>query len=241
MLTPRSPLPASLLGTWLLVCAVPLGAAQPDALRQAAMNQPGDPRRGQAVYLSAAAQCATCHKVHGQGGDVGPDLSQVGGKLDRTHLIESVLDPSAEITQGYHTTTVETKSGRTITGIVKSETPTSLLLLDAEGKQVAVAVRDVESRQVSKVSRMPAGLADALTPAEFTDLIAYLATLRTGRAPTPGEGNTGPLVLPAGFRAEVVAGGLTGATALEAAPDGRLFVCEQTGALRVVKDGRLLA
>ena len=76
--------------------------ADPNALREAAMNNAGDPKQGKAIYLSAAAKCASCHKVHGQGSDVGPDLSQIGGKLDRTHLIESILDPSAEIVQGYH-------------------------------------------------------------------------------------------------------------------------------------------
>jgi putative heme-binding domain-containing protein len=215
--------------------------ADPNALRQAAMNKAGDPKRGKAVYDSQTARCATCHKVHGQGGDVGPDLSQIGGKLDRTHLIESVLDPSAEIPQGYHATIIETRSGRSFTGVVKSESPAAVTLLDTEGKQITVPLHDIESRQVSKVSLMPAGLADGLTPAEFTDLIAYLAKLRTGRAPTPGEGSTGPLTLPPGFKAEVVAAGLTGATALEIAPDGRIFVCEQTGALRVIKNGKLLA
>src|ERR1043166_8630280 len=63
----------------------------PDRLRQAAMNQGGDAKRGEAVYLSTAAKCAACHKVRGQGADVGPDLSQIGGKFDRTHLIESIL------------------------------------------------------------------------------------------------------------------------------------------------------
>src|SRR5262245_39643190 len=81
----------------------------PNALRQAAMNDGGDPKRGQAIYRSAAIRCSTCHKVHGQGGDGGPDLSQVGGKLDRTHLIESILDPSAEIPAGYHVTVIETR------------------------------------------------------------------------------------------------------------------------------------
>src|SRR5262245_60403667 len=82
----------------------PAVLAQPDrfALRQAAMNNGGDAKRGKAIYLSAAAQCAVCHKVQGQGGDLGPDLSQIGGKFDRTHLIESILDPSAEILQGFH-------------------------------------------------------------------------------------------------------------------------------------------
>jgi putative heme-binding domain-containing protein len=258
------PLLASLAGAWLLLCTTPNGPGQqPDgrkqtepsagpsrkagakadlnALRQAAVDQAGDPRRGQAIYLSAAAKCATCHKVNGQGGDLGPDLSQVGGKLDRTHLIESILDPSAEILQGYHATIIETRPGRVFTGIVKSESPTALTLADAEGKLIAVVPGDVESRAVSKVSLMPDGLADGMTPAEFTDLIAYLASLRTGRAPTPGEGSSGTLALPAGFKTEIAAAGFTGATALEVAPDGRIFVCEQTGALRVVKDGRLLA
>src|SRR5262249_40073528 len=104
----------------------------PDALRQAAMNNSGNPERGKAMFAWAARQCATCHKVHGKGGDVGPDLSQVGGKFDRTHLIESILNPSAEILQGYQATIIETKSGRSLTGIVKSESETSVTLLNAE-------------------------------------------------------------------------------------------------------------
>jgi putative heme-binding domain-containing protein len=205
------------------------------------MNSGGDARRGKAVYLSTAARCANCHKVHGQGGDVGPDLSQIGGKFDRTHLIESILDPSAEIPQGYHATVIETRAGRVFIGIVKSESAKEVNLLDDEGKSIKLAPGDIARREVSKVSLMPEGLADQMTPAEFTDLIAYLTTLRTGRAPTPGEGTTGTLTLPAGFQAKVVASGFTGATALEIVPDGRILVCEQTGALRVIKNGKLLA
>jgi putative heme-binding domain-containing protein len=212
-----------------------------DTLRRTAMNQGGDTRRGKAIYRSAAAHCTTCHKIQGEGGDLGPDLSQIGGKLDRTHLIESILDPSAEIPQGYHATIVETTDGRVLTGVVKSESAGALTLLDLQGKSITVAAADIAARSVSKVSMMPAGLADQMTPGEFTDLIAYLASLRTGRAPTPGEGVGGPLTLPAGFKAEVVATGLTGATAMEVLPDGRLFVCEQTGTLRVIKHGKLLA
>ncbi len=221
--------------------ALPAPRVNPDALRRAAMNSGGNAQRGKVLFASAALKCATCHKVHGSGGDVGPDLSQVGGKFDRTHLIESILDPSAEITQGFHATVLETKAGQVLTGIVKGESATALTLLDAEGKQFVVPLRDIVSRAVSKVSLMPTGLVDSLTPAQFTDLIAYLGSLRTGRAPTPGEGVSGTLQLPAGFRAEVVASGLTGATAFAVAADGRLFVCEQTGTLRVIKEGRLLA
>jgi putative heme-binding domain-containing protein len=229
--------------TDLLLLTAGVGSAGPNlnALRQAAMNNGGDARRGKAIYLSAKAHCATCHKVHGQGSEVGPDLSQVGGKLDRTHLIESILDPSAEITQGYHATVIETRTGRIVSGIVKSESATDVTLVDIQGKRITIAVRDIESRSISKVSPMPAGLADGMTPGEFTDLIAYLTSLRSGPAATPGEGSSGTLVLPPGFNVEVVATGLTGATALEVVPDGRVFVCEQTGTLRVVKNGKLLA
>ena len=211
----------------------------PDALRRAAMNNGGNPKSGQAIYISA--NCATCHKVHGKGGDGGPDLSQVGGKLDRTHLIESILDPSVEIVQGYQATVIQTKSGKVFTGIVKSESATAVTLLDAEGKHVKVMLDDVESRKISKVSLMPAGLADGMTPAEFTDLIAYLASLRIGGEATPGQGSSGTLTLPRGFKADVVAAGLTGVTALEVSRDGRIFVAEQTGTLRVIKNGKLLA
>src|SRR5262249_17916617 len=222
---------------------LPVAPAQPDrfALRQAAMNNGGDPKRGRAIYLSAAAQCAVCHKVLGHGGDLGPDLSQIRGKFDRTHLIESILDPSVEILQGYHATIIETKSGRIFTGIVKSESPISVTIRDAEGKQLTIAIADIERREVSNVSLMPEGLADRMTPAEFTDLIAYLESLRMGRAATPGEGSSGQLALPPGFKAEVVATGFTGATTMELAKDGRIFICEQTGTLRVVKNGKLLA
>src|SRR5581483_9658741 len=104
-----------------------------------------------------------------------------------------------------------------------------------------VVKADIEERHLSDVSLMPDGLANELTPQQFTDLIAYLEGLRTGRKPTPGESITDPLTLPRGFTAVPIANGLTGVTALEVAADGRVFVSEQTGTLRVVKEGRLLA
>jgi glucose/arabinose dehydrogenase len=75
---------------------------------------------------------------------------------------------------------------------------------------------------------MPAGLAELLSQQEFTDLIAYLETLRTGGKPQFGAGISGPVMLPDRFDIETVTTGLTGATALESLPDGRVLVCEQT-------------
>lgn len=212
-----------------------------DELRRAAMNRGGDPSKGKDLFTSARLNCATCHRVHGQGGQTGPDLSVVAGKFDRTHLIESLLEPSAQILEGYRTTLVGLADGRSLSGIVVEASPAGFTLHDAEGKTQKVSASDVEQLTTSPVSLMPEGLSEILSPVEFTDLVAYLETLRTGGKLSPGEGETGALAMPPGFSAEVVASGITGATAMEVAPDGRVFVCEQSGALRVFQEGKWLA
>jgi putative heme-binding domain-containing protein len=178
--------------------------------------------------------------VQGQGGDVGPDLSLIGGKFDRAHLVESILEPSRQIVEGYRSSVLVLTDARILTGIIRDESTEALTLVDAGGLRHRIAKSQIEERRFSDTSLMPEGLANELAPQQFTDLIAYLETLRDGRKPSPGEGITDPLTLLPGFTAEAVATGLTGATALEVAPDGRVFVSEQTGTLRVVKDGRLL-
>ena len=87
----------------------------------------------------------------GQGGEAGPDLSLVAGKLDRTHLIESLLDPSAQILEGYRTTTVILNDGRALSGIAVEETASGFTLIDSANKKTKVARGDVEERATSKV------------------------------------------------------------------------------------------
>src|SRR5690349_6883160 len=94
-------------------------AADPQQLRDAALTRRGDLAKGKQLFADARCRCAACHKVGGAGGDVGPDLSAVGGKFDRPHLIESVLEPSRQIVEGYRTTTVTTLDGRSFSGVVK--------------------------------------------------------------------------------------------------------------------------
>jgi putative heme-binding domain-containing protein len=216
-------------------------AADPNEQRRAAMNSGGNAAKGKELFVSTSLKCAVCHKVAGQGGEAGPDLSLVAGKFDRTHLIESVLDPSAQILEGFRTTRVELKDGRTLTGIVSGESEGGFTLVDSEGKKHAVATKDIDRRSTDTKSLMPADLCADLSPAEFTDLMAYLDTLRTGRKLSPGEGVTGAGAVPDGFSVTAVASGFSGSAGLCIAPDGRVFVCEQTGTLRVVKDGKLLA
>lgn len=210
-------------------------------LEQHALTNDGDPKRGRELFLNeSVTKCVVCHKVSGQGGDAGPDLTHIGGKFDRPHLIESLLEPSRQIVEGFRTTIVRLHDGRTLTGVAKEQTEKQLSLFDVSGKKTAVALAEIEHRQESSISLMPQNQMETLTPEQFTDLIAYLETLRPGGKPKPGAGIAGPIKLAPGFQVRTIATGLTGCTALETTSDGRILLCEQTGSLRVVKDGRLL-
>lgn len=209
---------------------------------QYALTHEGDPHIGRNLFLDEKrTRCTVCHKVAGEGGEAGPDLSAVAGKLDRPHLVESLLAPSRQFVEGYRSSIITTKSGRTETGIVKEESNGRITLVDADGKDRRIPTAEIETRETSPVSLMPDRLYESLSPEEFTHLVAYLETLRSGGKPTPGSETRGAISLPQGFEIRPIATGLTGCTALETLTDGRVLLCEQTGALRVIKDGKLLA
>ena len=202
----------------------------------------GNPVHGRALFFDPkGAGCVRCHRAKGEGGDLGPDLSDLGGKYERALLIESVLDPSRQIVEGYRPTVVATADGRVLSGIIKGESANDLTLVDADGHRQIVRKSEIEKRSACDTSLMPDGLAGGLKPSDFADLIAYLEGLRSAGQGTPGSGSHGPITLPRGFHSERVARGITGATALAVAADGRVFVCEQAGKLHVIKEGGLLA
>ena len=201
----------------------------------------GDPALGKSVFESGGTvACVLCHKVGGIGGEVGPDLSEVGGKLDREALAEAIREPSRQIVEGYRTSVLALEDGRIVQGLVRGESEEEVTLVDLEGKAKTYRLAEVEERGESSSSLMPDTLASGLSESEFADLLAYLESLRASGQGSPGSGVAGPVGLPPGFRRETVAEGLTAVTAMAVAPDGRVFVCEQGGTLRVVKDDRLL-
>lgn len=210
-----------------------------DAFEQFVLTHKGDAKAGGKLFHDPRTKCSQCHRVGKEGGQVGPDLSSIGGKFDRPHLIDSLLHPSRQIGYGYETTTVLTVDGKVINGIAKESDDTHLSLLVAEEKLVRIAKAEIEESRVSKISLMPEGLAKLLSKQEFTDLIAYLESLGPGDGKF-GSGVSGPVKVPDGFKVTTIATGLSGAVAMEIAPDGRVFICEQGGTLRVVKDGKLL-
>jgi putative heme-binding domain-containing protein len=107
-----------------------------------------DAARGRAVSDDVdGAGCIGCHRVRGRGGEAGPDLSNIGGKFAREHLIESVLEPSRQIVEGYRPMIVATEDGRVLTGLVKGETDRRLILIDAQARERIVLKSDVIERQ----------------------------------------------------------------------------------------------
>ncbi len=220
-------------------------AADPDYDRERyarrAVEFQGDAIRGGRLIRDAKrTNCLRCHRIGEEGADVGPNLSNVGGKLGREHLVESILEPSRQIVEGFRGVAVVTRAGKVMTGFAAGEVEGALKLVDAQGDLITVPLAEIDVRKTMSESPMPDQLAANLSPDEFCDLVAYLETLRSAGQSSPGSGLKGAPSLPADFEWFTVATGLTGATALVAAPDGRLFVCEQTGTLRVVKDDRLL-
>jgi putative heme-binding domain-containing protein len=231
---------------WLLMVMIaqsPSGDAKSsaEAMAEFALNHPGEPSAGQLIFADRdRAGCARCHRVGDEGAETGPNLANIGGKLGREHLIESLLFPSRQVVEGYRPSVIALKDGRVLTGLIRGQEEGQVVFNDAEGERRLVSLSEVEDFHPTDVSLMPEGLAERLQPREFCDLIAYLQSLKAAGQGTPGSGVAGPIALPPGFSRMTIAEGFTGATALAVAPDDRLFVCEQTGTLRVIRDGRLL-
>ena len=118
--------------------------------------------------------CQRCHKLDGEGGDVGPDLTGVGRRRDREYVLRSVLDPNAEISPGFDSVLIELKDGTSVTGIVKSETDLVLQIQTAEGNRTVVTKANIAS-QNRGLSPMPDGLGELMTKRELRDLIEALS------------------------------------------------------------------
>jgi putative heme-binding domain-containing protein len=207
---------------------------------RAALTNTGDAEMGKRLFFEdQRTKCSVCHRVGSEGGAVGPELTQIGGKFDRSHLIESLLEPSRQIVEGFRTSIFDTAEGTIVSGVVKSRSDHHVNLLDANNRSVQLAVADIQQEKVAQQSIMPEGLANELTEREFTDLVAYLESLQSGPKKF-GAGVHGAISLPDGFQVKTIATGLSGAVAMAVSNDGRIFICEQQGTLRVVRNGKLL-
>jgi putative heme-binding domain-containing protein len=138
----------------------------------------GDPARGAALFRRDDVGCIKCHQVHGEGTDFGPNLSEIGTKLGRDALFESILDPSAGISFGYEAWQIELKNGDEAYGLISSETEDDLTIKSVGSVTTHYKKADIAKRTKHKLSIMPAGLQQNMTAQELVDLVEYLATLK---------------------------------------------------------------
>ena len=142
----------------------------------------GDVANGAGVFQKKN-MCIVCHKVKGEGKDVGPDLSEIGSKLSREAMYVSILDPSAAISHNYESYAAVTDDGLVIVGLLVSETDESLTLRTQDGITKKLAKASLDEYEKLKVSLMPQDLQKLLTVQELVDLVEYLLTLRKVSAP----------------------------------------------------------
>jgi len=134
----------------------------------------GDVRRGQLVFQGDKAACTTCHAIGYRGGDVGPDLTRIGGVRSERDLLEAILYPSASLVRSYEPVVLATSDGRVVNGLLKSETADEYVLVTGANQTERIPRADVEEIRPGTVSVMPAGLDQQLSPQDLADLIAFL-------------------------------------------------------------------
>lgn len=141
------------------------------------LERRGAGANGRALFFGRA-KCATCHIVEGEGKAVGPDLSGVGRKLDRSALLESILEPSVAISHGYEAYTVVTKQGVALSGVLRERTDDSVTITTADGLTRIYSIAGLESFQRQATSLMPADLHHEIGVEGLVDLVEFLTSLR---------------------------------------------------------------
>lgn len=133
-------------------------------------KQPGNPVQGQQVFHKV---CGQCHKIYGEGQDVGPDITS-NGRASFEQILSNVLDPSLVIGASYQARIVVTSDGRVLTGLLTEDSPQRVILKMQGGKLETISRDDIEELRVSPLSMMPEGLETQLKPQELIDLFAFL-------------------------------------------------------------------
>ncbi len=167
-------------------------------MRRLISSQQGDPHRGIEVYNKL---CGQCHKLHGKGQEVGPEIT-VNGRGNLEQLLSNVFDPSLVIGKDYQAVNVLTVDGRVLSGLLVEDSDSRVILRMQGGKQETIARDDVDQMKSSDTSLMPEGIEKQLQPQEIVDLFAYLSLSKPPEDPTteliPGAGQMDPsqIVLP---------------------------------------------
>jgi putative membrane-bound dehydrogenase-like protein len=142
---------------------------------QKSLTLAGDAGRGRDLF---AKHCAACHRIENLGHAVGPDLAMVANRTPQ-YLLTELLDPSRNVDSRYVEYVAATKNGQVFTGLLASETSTSVTLRGQEGKEQILLRADLEALQTTGKSLMPEGLEKELNPQAMADVMAFVAHYRS--------------------------------------------------------------
>ena len=173
---------------WLEIPAPSLGQPLTSQQEQSllaieASLPPGDATRGRQVFFSEQSTCSKCHRVAGEGGQVGPDLSTIGRSRAHRDLLESILYPNATFARGFAPYLIATDDGKTYAGIILAEEAETLHLGIDQKNAAKIPNAAIEEIRPSETSVMPADLHKTLPPEQLADLLAYLLSLPQDEQP----------------------------------------------------------
>jgi putative heme-binding domain-containing protein len=158
----------------LLAAAIPQDRRQVLKDYQNVLSLKADPTRGRAVFVK---NCAACHRIGNDGVNVAPDIADSRTKQPEA-LLTDILDPNRAIDNNYFSFTVLTTAGETLTGIIETETETSLTLKQPEAKTVSILRGEIEDLKSDGVSLMPVGLEKNIPQQQMADLISFIKNWR---------------------------------------------------------------
>ena len=130
----------------------------------------GDAEKGK---LQFTARCAVCHKLFGEGGSIGPDLTGYD-RANPDFWLDNLFTPSLEIREGFGTYIVKTKGGQMLTGLMDAQDAQGIILKDLAGNKTAIKQTDIEKLEASPISLMPEGMTAGMSDADLKDFFAYL-------------------------------------------------------------------
>jgi putative membrane-bound dehydrogenase-like protein len=130
----------------------------------------GNLQNGRAIFTKS---CANCHRLDGEGSNVGPELTGIRNQPAEVLLLHIIV-PSYEIVAGFNNYEIETRDGRTISGLLASESPGSMTLRRALGEEESVLRSNIATMSSSNLSLMPDELEKTMSMQDLRDLIAFL-------------------------------------------------------------------
>ncbi len=199
-----------------------------------ALIDKGDRERGELLFKhTQGVSCANCHSVDRSSNGFGPNLSGMGLRSNARHIVQSIVEPNAVITEGFNQLTVITDEGQVYSGVLLEESGLSLSLGQSNGERIHIPKDSIEERKKSSVSAMP-NMSELLNPQQVADLTAYLLSMQSGIGILP----VNPTKPQEAKRSESSIEG-TKTDRLEAYPT-KFSVEEQKDRLRISLDGKLI-